>query len=95
MLASPADEAAYLKPLNLHTQHAAKFDAAGYEMEEDLREYVVGEGKSVDDLAAEFELPKPHARKLHEFLVGVGGGRRRRRSRNDRKVRALLHSALA
>ena len=64
--------AAYLKPLNLHTRHAAKFDAAGYEMEEDLRKYVVGDGKSVDDLAAEFVLPKPHARKLHEFLVGSG-----------------------
>ena len=60
----------YLTPLNLHTKHAAKFDAAGYEMEEDLRDYVVEEGKTVDDLAAEFELPKPHARKLHKFLVG-------------------------
>ena len=72
--------ASYLKPMRLHTRHAAKFDAAGYEVEEDLRKYVVGEGKSVDDLAAEFVLPKPHAIKLHEFLVGngaaiSGGGR--------------------
>ena len=67
----------YLTSLNLH-KHVAKFDAAGFESESDLREEFKDAHWTIADLIENFSLPKPHAKKLFKFLShpasGGGGG---------------------
>jgi hypothetical protein len=66
---------AYLQPLKFGArklaQYVATFDAEGYEQEEDLRDFVVDEGKTVADLVAEFKMSGGHARRLIKHLRGT------------------------
>ena len=69
---------AYLTPLRFGppklAQYVAAFDAEGYELEEDLRDYVMeAPQKTAADLVTEFKLSNGHARRLIKHLRGAPG----------------------